>query len=108
MTKKTVKSAVVTRVAEKPQRPRRKRVTFRFQGENGADVRLAGSVNNWDPEARPLSSAKGNGEHAVTILLPVGRHEYKFIVDGQWLGDPDCVETVPDGHGTMNSLVVIE
>lgn len=103
MAKKTVKSK-----AAKSEQIRRKRVTFRFKAEKGADVRVAGSFNNWDPEARLLSPAKGNGEYAITILLPAGRHEYKFIVDGQWLGDPVCAETVPDGHGTMNSVVVVE
>ncbi|MEI6563072.1 MAG: glycogen-binding domain-containing protein [bacterium] len=108
MAKKAVKSAVTTRATVKPQLPRRKRVTFRFQAKEGADVRVAGSFNNWDPKARLLNPAKGNGEYASAILLPAGRHEYKFIVDGQWLGDPVCAEKVPDGHGAMNSVVVVE
>ena len=108
MAKKTVKSAVTKRATVKPQLPRRKRVTFRFPAKKGADVRVAGSFNNWDPEARPLIPAKGTGVYSIAILLPAGRHEYKFIVDGQWLGDPVCAETVPDGHGTMNSVVVVE
>ena len=103
MAKKTVKSK-----AAKSEQIRRKRVTFRFKAEKGADVRVAGSFNDWDPGARPLLPAKENGEYAVTILLPAGRHEYKFIVDGQWLSDTGCAESVPDGHGTLNSVVVIE
>ena len=31
------------------------------------------------------------GEFSATLELPEGRHEYKFIVDGEWMHDPDVV-----------------
>ena len=32
-------------------------------------------------------------------MVPEGRHEYKFVVDGAWLADPSATESVPDGFG---------
>ena len=31
------------------------------------------------------------GDFSATTELPEGRHEYKFIVDGQWRHDPYAV-----------------
>ena len=35
--------------------------------------------------------------------LPRGRHDYKFIVDGDWVEDPKA-EAAPNCYGTMNSV----
>jgi chromosome partitioning protein len=95
MTRKT------TATIERP----RKRVTFRFEAEQGGDVRLAGSFNNWDTEALPLTWRKGSGLYSATLLLPAGRHEYKFIVNGEWRVDPQCPETTSNTHGSHNSVI---
>jgi 1,4-alpha-glucan branching enzyme len=91
----------------KVEKPRRKRVTFRFEGKPGVDVRLAGSFNGWDPSAHSLSPVKGNGTYVATLLLLPGSHEYKFVVDGQWVNDSRCTERVLNGHGTQNSVIEI-
>jgi len=95
------------KAAAKIARPVRKRVSFRFEGTPGSEVRLAGSFNNWDPSAHLLSPQQGNGTYVAMLLLSPGRHEYKFVVDGKWLIDPFCVETVPDGHGAKNSVISV-
>jgi 1,4-alpha-glucan branching enzyme len=82
-------------------------VVFQFEGGPGNDVRLAGSFNGWDPEARRLTRKNGNGTYATTLLLPRGRHEYKFLVNGEWQCDPACPNWVPNEHGTLNSVVEI-
>jgi 1,4-alpha-glucan branching enzyme len=86
---------------------RRKRVTFIFDSKPCFDVRLAGSFNNWDPTSHVLGRKSGNRPYTATVLLPKGRHEYKFVVDGQWLCDPGCENSVPDGHGARNSVIEI-
>ncbi len=96
---------MTTKKAARTERPRRKRVTFRFEGEPECDVRLAGSFNNWDADAKPLTRRNGNGTYSATLLLSPGRHEYKFVVNGEWRVDPQCPETVPNGHGSRNSVI---
>lgn len=70
--------------------------------KNGA---VAGSFNGW----RPVKMRKQNdGSFAVALDLPPGRHEYKFIVDGQWLHDTDVAAAVMNQFGSFNSVAVIE
>lgn len=98
---------MTTKKATTIERPQRKRVTFRFEAGPECDVRLAGSFNNWDAEARPLTRKNGNGTYSATLLLPPGRHEYKFIVNGEWQCDPTCPQWAPNEHGTLNSVVEV-
>jgi 1,4-alpha-glucan branching enzyme len=88
--------------------PRRKRVTFRFKTEADSDVRLVGSFNNWDPENRAMSRKNGDGVYSATLLLTPGRHEYKFVVNGEWQCDPACPHWVQNELGTLNSVVEVE
>lgn len=50
----------------------------------------------------------GTGTWSVTTLIePIGRHLYKFIVDGSstWIPDPGNPVTEPDGVGGFNSVI---
>jgi 1,4-alpha-glucan branching enzyme len=96
---------MTTKKAAKIERPRRKRVTFRFEAGPESDVRLAGTFNNWDPAAHPLTRRNGNSTYSASLLLPPGRHEYKFVVNGEWQCDPACAEQVANEHGTLNSVI---
>jgi 1,4-alpha-glucan branching enzyme len=89
------------------ERPRRRRVTFRFEAGPESDVRLAGSFNNWNTSTHRLSRKNGNGKYATSLLLPAGRHEYKFIVNGEWRCDPACADLAPNEHGTLNSVIEV-
>jgi len=48
-----------------------------------------------------------DGLWETSLALPPGRHEYKFVVDGQWLPDPNAHESVFNAHGTLNSVLVV-
>lgn len=114
-TKKAVKSEqtrgatkpMTTKKAVKSERPRHKQVTFRFEAGPACDVRLAGSFNNWDAEAQSLTRKNGNGTYSATLLMAPGRHEYKFVVNGEWQLDPQCPDTVPNAHGSHNSVIEV-
>lgn len=96
-----------TKKPAKTNRPPCKRVTFRVEAEPDSNVRLAGSFNGWNPDAHVLIRRSGNGTYAATLLLPVGRHEYKFLVNDEWRCDPAHTERVPNGHGTLNSVIEV-
>lgn len=52
-------------------------------------VHLAGEFNDWDVSATPMTDTDGDGVWTVTVPLPTGRWEYKFVVDGaHWVTDP--------------------
>jgi 1,4-alpha-glucan branching enzyme len=69
-------------------------------------VCVAGSFNEWKPEKTPLASA-GNGRWVGDLTVKPGRHEYLFVVDGQWVPDPNAKETVQNPFGGKNSVLVV-
>ena len=80
-------------------------VRFDLSVEPGSRVFVAGTFNNWDPAAHPLKDNPGSGHCKATLRIPPGRHEYKFVVNGAWMLDPNGTDWAPDGHGTMNSVL---
>ena len=76
-----------------------------FQPE-AIDVCVAGSFNDWQPQATPLVPL-GNGRWAKELTLPAGRYEYRFVVDGQWVSDPAASEIAPNPFGSVNSVVTV-
>ncbi|NNM28223.1 MAG: glycoside hydrolase family 13 [Akkermansiaceae bacterium] len=87
-------------------------VEFVCRAPSATAVFLAGSFNGWSPDATPME-AEAAGEWKATVALPKGRHEFKFVIDGEWCCGPDCPgpgscsRCVPDGHGGMNRLLEV-
>lgn len=71
-------------------------------------IYLAGEFNSWNPKATELTDTDGNGIYTVKLKLSPGRYQYKFVVDGKWLPDPNNPERAPDGFGGFNSVITIE
>ena len=75
-------------------------------------VFLAGSFNGWNREAKPLQRQEDGG-WSVSLKLPTGYYEYKFVVDGGWCCEPGrgdtetCPHCVPNPFGTMNCFVEV-
>ena len=69
-------------------------------------VCVAGSFNEWKPEATPLTRT-AEGQWIGDLAVKPGRYEYLFVVDGQWLPDPKAKETVPNPFGGRNSVLVV-
>jgi len=85
----------------------RKRTAFQINAQPGSQVSVCGTFNDWDSAQFPMKDNPKDGVFKRTILLPQGRHEYKFVVDGNWMTDPDCEEQAPNWCGTMNSVIVV-
>lgn len=81
-------------------------VRFEFQAPDARGVALAGSFNDWDQTAIPLS--RSDGVWSVTVPLAPGEYEYLFVVDGdRWLPDPRAHAQVDDGFGQSNSVIAV-
>ncbi|MGN0867275.1 MAG: glycogen-binding domain-containing protein [Oligosphaeraceae bacterium] len=87
--------------------PRGHRVVFRYHGDPGHQVTVAGTFNDWDPQARPLVDKEGNGEYTVCFLLKNGTYQYKLVVDGQWILDPTNPVEAPNDFGGSNNVIVV-
>ncbi len=86
---------------------------FTCQAEDANAVFLAGTFNDWQPDATlMLKDADGNWK--ANLDLPPGRHEFKFVADGQWCCKPGCQvsgtcpDCVENAFGTMNRFVDVD
>ena len=80
---------------------------FSIECPKAARVYLAGDFNGWRPDAQQLKRArKGEDLFVALVGLPAGRHEFRYVVDGEWLCCPESA-SVPNAHGTHNSVIEI-
>jgi len=79
-------------------------VRFNYADPQAASVCVAGTFNQWKPEAKVLHPAGGGRWMKDTALAP-GSYEYCFVVDGKWIPDPLAVETVSNPYGGRNSVL---
>jgi 1,4-alpha-glucan branching enzyme len=81
--------------------------TFRVAADGAQHVQLVGDFTNW--QERPIPMIKGiDGYWRATVIVPMGRHQYLFMVDGNLREDPDCSERVPNSRGGFNMIRVVK
>lgn len=81
-------------------------VVFYLRNQQKASkVMLAGSFNNWSPDA--LAMQKTDSGWVALVKLSPGKYWYKFIVDGEWRIDSDNVHNENDGMGNTNSVFFV-
>jgi len=69
-------------------------------------VFIAGTFNQWNGTVNPMHSTDGR-TWRLRLSLPIGRHQYKYVIDGeQWVPDPTAKSEV-DGGGNRNSLLLV-
>ena len=72
-----------------------------------SSVHVAGTFNNWDRMANALRPSGGR-VWKTTISLAPGRHQYKFVLDGEhWITDPKAQRNEDDGGGNVNSVLML-
>lgn len=82
-------------------------VRFSCYAPGAHRVTLVGTFNHWDPNAAPLAATGTPGVWTTTVALPLGEHQYAFLLDGdRWVADPTA-PAVADGFGRHNSLIAI-
>jgi hypothetical protein len=67
-------------------------------------VCIAGSFNDWQPTDMVRMGA---GKWAIDLTLIPGSYEYRLVVDGNWMADPNASHSVPNPFGEPNSLMVV-
>ena len=71
-------------------------------------VSVAGTFNSWNKDANPMVAESDGHTWKTRIRLPVGRHFYKFVLNGtDWIVDPKAAKNVEDGGGNTNSLLIL-
>lgn len=86
--------------------PAQPNISLELVKPGAKQVAVAGSFNDWKPERSPLVQI-GNGRWVGDLNVRPGRHEYLFVVDGQWLPDPNAAENVQNPFGGKNSVLIV-
>ncbi|MBI4326488.1 MAG: isoamylase early set domain-containing protein [Chloroflexi bacterium] len=86
--------------------PKRSAVQFRYESATAKTVFLAGDFNHWSFDGLPLRR-NGDGLWHAKVQLPPGRHEYRFIVDGDWQNDPHACGVEPNEFGSCNCVLEV-
>ncbi|GAB2703739.1 S41 family peptidase [Mucilaginibacter koreensis] len=88
------------------QKPVLKPIAFELRGyPNAKNVYVAGTFNNWVMETTPMQR-KGD-KWVAGSESEAGQLEYKFVVDGKWMVDPDNTRTNGSGPDA-NSVKVVQ
>lgn len=65
---------------------------------------VAGTFNNWTPEAMQKND---DGTFELTLEVPVGEIEFKFVVDGEWKESSDY-DTKLSSMNSLNNVQLVE
>ena len=57
--------------------------------------------------AQPALLSAEAGSFSCEISIPVGKFEYKYLVDDAWAYDPDK-QSISNAFGSVNNILVME
>lgn len=84
--------------------------SFAVSAPGAQSVMLAGNFNEWvvtGVSAIPMLDADGDDVFEATLTLDAGTYQYKFVVDDNWISDPQNPQQIDDGFGGKNSLLEV-
>lgn len=80
---------------------------FKLRGFNDAKkVVLSGSFNKWNETLFKMNKIENGWE--LTLKMQPDTYQYRFIVDGQWMEDPDNLDKTENEFGAFNSVIDIK
>jgi len=82
-------------------------VSFKLKGyTNAKKVILSGTFNRWDETGFKMKPTE-NGWR-ITLQLKPDIYEYKFIVDGEWIEDPQNPSKIENEFSGYNSVIDVQ
>ncbi|MGB7292195.1 MAG: prolyl oligopeptidase family serine peptidase [Thermodesulfobacteriota bacterium] len=82
-------------------------ILFSFYSPGAKEVFLAGDFNGWKSRETPLIKGRDDVWRVILELKPNRAYDYKYIVDGNWVNDPNNRDLNPDIAGGANSVIFI-
>lgn len=82
-------------------------VQFLYVAPDAETVSVAGDFNEWSDARTHLEDPDGDGIWTGEIAVSPGLHKYMFVVDGEWVTDPQADRYVDDGFGNRNALIEV-
>lgn len=96
-----------TKTRRAPISPKLVEVTLSLERLEAQEVYLCGDFNQWSPVSLRMIRRDDNGRWEKRLTLAPGHYEYKFVVDGEWIHDPGASRNVPNGCGSLNSVLEV-
>jgi chromosome partitioning protein len=82
-------------------------ITFSIRAPEAKEVYVAGDFNHWHLDDNSRMKQE-NGAWMRTMKLTPGRYHYRFVVDGEWVEDPNNPVREKNPYGDMDSLMEIQ
>jgi chromosome partitioning protein len=82
-------------------------ILFVVNAPSAQNVYLTGEFTNWSREGIRMEKDEKTGFWKTVLHLEPGEYEYRFIVDGIWIKDPNNTDSVLNEFGQENSLLIV-
>ena len=82
-------------------------IRIEFTHPTSSAVAIAGTFNDWRPEATQMVRV-ADGRWLKDLALPPGIYEYRLVVDGAWMPDPSALVAVSNPFGELNSVLKVK
>ena len=83
---------------------KKRKVAFSLNAPEAKQVAVLGDFNKWR-DNKHLMKKDENGMWHKIAMLPEGRYEYRFLVDGHWWNDPKNDHACSNCFGTQNNIL---
>lgn len=83
-------------------------VEFKLFAPDAKEIFLSGDFNNWESDSEDYRMSKDDDNiWRKKVKLQAGRHEYQFVVDGQWWSDPENPNRQANPYCSENSVITV-
>ena len=82
-------------------------ILFVLDAPNARSVYLTGEFTNWSREGIGMHRDEKDGLWKSVLHLEPGEYEYRYIIDGVWIKDPNNADSVLNEFGQENSLLIV-
>jgi 1,4-alpha-glucan branching enzyme len=90
-----------------PIAPKPVEVTFSLDRPGAQDIYLCGDFNQWSPVLLRMLRHGSSDHWEQRLTLAPGRYQYKFVVDGEGIHDPEAFENVHDQCASLSSVMEV-
>ena len=82
-------------------------IAFTLNAPDAKEVMISGDFTNWERASLRRMNPKDKIWRKELTLKP-GRYEYKFLVDGNWIVDPNNHNRTWNNYGSENSVIEVK
>jgi 1,4-alpha-glucan branching enzyme len=82
-------------------------ILFALEAPHAESVAVTGEFINWSRDGVAMKKDAADGLWKAVLNIDSGEYEYRFIVDGRWIRDPNNKDYIRNEFGQENSLLIL-